>query len=78
MVPSLKETASSGEQKKSFFFPPQFTDKAHQPIETCDFFKKHVIFPRNLTQPLGFPGDRMVKNPPANAGDTGSSSQPRD
>ena len=72
MVPSLKETASSGEQKKSFFFPPQFTDKAHQPIETCDFFKKHVIFPRNLTQPLGFPGGSEVKAPACKVGDPGS------
>lgn len=36
MVPSLEETASSGEQKKRVP-PPEFTVKAHQPKETCDF-----------------------------------------
>ena len=30
----------------------------------------------NKTQPLGFPGGAVVENPPANAGDTGSSPGP--
>ena len=70
--PLTKRNSIKWGAKEEFFFPPQFTDKAHQPIETCDFFKKHVIFPRNLTQPLGFPGGSEVKAPACKVGDPGS------
>ena len=65
MVLSLKETASSGEQRKSFFFP-------HSLLIRRTNLWRHAIFPRNLTQPLGFPGGSEVKASACKAGDPGS------
>ena len=44
-----------------------FVLKTKNPMNVGFFFKN---------QKLGFPGDAVVKNPPANAGDTGSSPGP--
>ena len=38
----------------------------------CMLWQNKDIF-RCLREPWGFPGDSVVKNPPANAGDTGAS-----
>ena len=37
----------------------------------------HFAVQQKLTQQRDFPGGAVVKNPPANAGDTGSSPGPR-
>ena len=41
-------------------------------------FQKHKITAQSLIIPtsLGFPGGTVIKNPPANAGDTGLSPSP--
>ena len=38
--PLTKRNSIKWGAKEEFFFSPQFTDKAHQPMETCDFSKK--------------------------------------
>ena len=40
-----------------------------QPLRTQEMYIKHIC---NKQKNKGFPGGSMVKNPPANAGDTGS------
>ena len=44
--------------------PRREGEKSFPPYAIPDCIKSHL---------LGFPGDAVVKNPPANAGDTGSS-----